>query len=341
MNINIKKRKYYNYIIINGVRYKFINTNPAMYSVLIPYFNLNPIFYNQQTITHQSIHAFTNSSKCMNDTNNKIRETIIGAIINKQIPIKYYIINKWRFLKTQIFKYINKLDEDSFNTAECIHTGGRTHYYDFQIVLYYDNGVTKSFNIELKYNASTIDDAPQFISPMKPSQYMSDSFENYYYDNYLPILSSFTQLTLPTKEEYLKQIHSESPTCMKLYQNMYYNGCSSSRKYTNNEKDIQFYELAKKISKECITNFINSTELNIELLSSYLYNTQKDKIYMLYSDKTFTLQHVDMNHYIIDSVDKNATKSKYTCISKSGKKLNVLLRWKNGNGIAFPAFQIS
>ena len=62
---------------------------------------------------------------------------------------------------------------------------------------------------------------------------------------------------------------------------------------------------------------------------------------MLYSDKTFTLQHVDMNHYIIDSVDKNATKSKYTCISKSGKKLNVLLRWKNGNGIAFPAFQIS
>jgi hypothetical protein len=28
MNINIKKRKYYNYIIINGVRYKFINTTP-------------------------------------------------------------------------------------------------------------------------------------------------------------------------------------------------------------------------------------------------------------------------------------------------------------------------
>jgi hypothetical protein len=128
---------------------------------------------------------------------------------------------------------------------------------------------------------------------------------------------------------------------MELYQTMYYNGCSSSKKYTNNEKDIQFYELAKKISKECITNFINNTELNIELLSSYLYKTQKGKIYMLYSDKTFTLHHVDMNHYIIDSVDKNATKSKYTCISKSGKKLNVLLRWKNGNGIAFPAFQIS
>ena len=27
--------------------------------------------------------------------------------------------------------------------------------------------------------------------------------------------------------------------------------------------------------------------------------------------------------------------------TKSGIKLNILLRWKNGNGIAFPAFQIS
>jgi len=30
----------------------------------------------------------------------------------------------------------------------------------------------------------------------------------------------------------------------------------------------------------------------------------------------------------------------YVATSKSGNKIKILLRWKNGNGIAFPAFQI-
>ena len=62
---------------------------------------------------------------------------------------------------------------------------------------------------------------------------------------------------------------------------------------------------------------------------------------MLYSKKEFILQQVNIDDYTIDKVVKNAYKYRYECISKNGQKHNVLLRWKNGNGIAFPAFQIS
>ena len=62
---------------------------------------------------------------------------------------------------------------------------------------------------------------------------------------------------------------------------------------------------------------------------------------MLYSNKKFIVQKPNMDDYQILSVTKNPTKFRFDCISKSGVKLNVLLRWKNGNGIAFPAFQIS
>ena len=41
--------------------------------------------------------------------------------------------------------------------------------------------------------------------------------------------------------------------------------------------------------------------------------------------------------YIVDQKNKN----RFICETKSGKKMYILLRWKNGNGIAFPAFQIS
>ena len=62
---------------------------------------------------------------------------------------------------------------------------------------------------------------------------------------------------------------------------------------------------------------------------------------MLYYNKAFILQQINIDDYTIDSVVKNANKCRYDCISKTGKKIKILLRWKNGNGIAFPAFQIS
>ena len=128
---------------------------------------------------------------------------------------------------------------------------------------------------------------------------------------------------------------------MKNYQELYYNGCKKSSKFTNKEVDIKFYNLAKELANESIKSFINNTDLNIDLLSNYLHTTQQNKIYMLYYNKAFILQQINIDDYTIDSVVKNANKCRYDCISKTGKKIKILLRWKNGNGIAFPAFQIS
>ena len=128
---------------------------------------------------------------------------------------------------------------------------------------------------------------------------------------------------------------------MKEYTKMYYGGCIKSSKCTNKEEDLNFYNFAKELSNESIKSFINNTELNSELLSNYLHTTQKNKIYMLYSNKAFILQKINIDDYTIDKVVKNANKYRYECISKNGNKMNILLRWKNGNGIAFPAFQIS
>lgn len=308
-------------------------------------FNLQQFIYNKEIIHYKSISAFNLSSRQLNDKNNKSRENIIGAIINDKVPENYYILTKWFYMKQYVFDYLKKLDDKHYVKFDCINKAGRGNRYDFLIRKFYDDGASQEFMIELKFNASSIDDTPQFVSPMKPSQYMSNSsntsYEEYYYDNFLQGLSDMAQLKMPTKEEYLKQIHSNKPKCMKDYQELYYNGCKESSKFTNKEEDIKFYNFAKKVSNESITSFINNTELNGELLSNYLHTTQQNKIYMLYSNKEFILQKINMDDYTIDSVIKNANKFRYECISKTGKKIYILLRWKNGNGIAFPAFQIS
>lgn len=323
--------------------------------ILHKLFNLKHFEYNRENINTKSIDAFRLSSRQLNDKNNKTRENIIGAIINNKVPEDYYIIQKWVSLKHNIDNYLILLEDQDEDTqlkqyirtkTECIHRAGRNHNYDFTIIIHYNSEITKEYNVELKFNAESIDDAPQFVSPMKPSQYLTNSYEEYYYDNYLQKLANKAQLQVPAKETYLKQIHSTKPACMKPFQDTYYRGCKISNMFSNNEKDIEFYHFAKELSNESIKSFIEITGLNTEALTNYLFSTQKNKIYMLYSSKhrnKFILQKCNIDDYVIDSnnVIKNTDKCRYECVSKTGKTIKILLRWKNGNGIAFPAFQVS
>lgn len=303
---------------------------------------MTTLIYNKETITPESIIAFNPSSKGLNDAHNKTRENIVGAIINNKIPETYYEIPEWLALEISIVTYLQELDTSrTYTRAVCSHKGGRKFNFDFSIKIYYEDGTQSDYNIELKFNASTIDETPQFVSPMKPSQYMSDVYEDYYYDNYLTQLALESGLEMPSRETYLKQIHTNNPKCMKPYQDLYYMGCKQSSQYTGDPVHIKFYETAKKLSHESITSFIEKTELNIEALSEYLLTSQNNKIYMLYSGTQFIVQRPNMDDYQLASVTKNPEKNRYDCVSKTGVKMNVLLRWKNGNGIAFPAFQIS
>jgi hypothetical protein len=306
--------------------------------------NLDEIIYNKDKINYKSIIVFDNNNnynniniKKLNDTNNKKRENIIGAIINYKIPNDYYLLSKrWKFIKTNIDNYLKLLNIDNNKEVKLIHKGGRKYNYDFIIK---DNN--KEYNIEFKFNVKNKNEAPQFVSPMNPSKFLSSSYEKYFYENYLSNISKKGKLKMPKLDKYLKEINSNKPKCIKKYQDLYYKGCKNSSKFTNNENDIKFYEYCKKCDNESRINFINNNELKINDLSNYLLESQNNKIYMLYKDGYFYKQEINKNDYILTSYDKLPEKYKYICYSKSGNKINVLLRWKNGNGIAFPSFQIS
>lgn len=303
------------------------------------YKNLKPIDYNKTVIDYYSINIFLNNgSKKDNDKDNKKRENIIGAVINEKIPPEYYKYSfRWKNLRKGIFDYLKLLNKDKgFNKIECLHKGGRRNHYDFVIKV--DD---KNYNIEFKFNASHIQDSPQFISPMKPSKYLTISYEEYYYDNYLGDLAKEFSLALPDRKTYLENIHSTEPKCLELFQKKYYRGCPQSSKYSSENEDILFYQKAKLVSKNSISSFIEKADLDIKKLSEYLKSSQKDKIYMLYRDNQFFIDYHNLDYYEIESFEKVPDKSIFKAKTKTGRYLKILLRWKNGNGIAYPAFQIS
>lgn len=316
--------------------------------------------YEKQTISEVSYDVFTHhaaADRGQNHDNNTMREAIIGAIINNKVPETYYLTEQWRALKSAVDGFLAEcFGSKDYSRVECNHKGGRGNHYDFSVVFTYCDATTgitstRTFNVEFKFNAAKVSDAPQFVSPMKPSQYLSGSYEEYFYDKYMTQIAAATGCVAPDRTEWLKQIHNDAPACVKEIQAKYYAGSAKSSRFTKAAEDIACHNLCKKISKESIGTFIAGHQLNTSKLSEYLIKSQEEKRYMLFqpasaataatAGPTIKLQRVDPADYTIVSCVPNPGKSRYDCVTQSGKKVRVLLRWKNGNGIAFPAFQIS
>jgi len=284
-----------------------------------------------------------NNGRSSNDNNNKIRENIIYCM--PHIDDDYFNDpvhgNEWLKLKTDFDNKI-KLICPVYHSYTIKHKAGRGHNYDYLISFFdVDKQKIAEEKLEFKFNASCIDEAPQFVSPMKPSQYLGNPFEEYYYDNYLVSLLQEFGLPIPERELYLKSIHNNKPKCMEEAQLLYYQGCKQSSKFTDTEQAINFYQKCNESSRECIKNFINVTELDAEKLTQYLITSQDKKNYLLYKNNEFHIQSSNSDDYTIVSYTKNAERSRYEAVTKNGKTIHILLRWKNGNGIAYPAFQIS
>lgn len=292
--------------------------------------------------------------KTKNDKNNKLREQILVSLYNDEIA-KNILNNKkygklWINLHKQLITYINSLfDKIEYNhnsndpKPKLIIKGGRRYNYDFEFKL--DN---KKFNpskqtdddfqivkLEFKFNCDKITDLPQFSSPGKPSVFLSKSYEEFFFDNYFNELYKCKNVSLainkPSKDEYLKTINSTSPKCVSSFKVIY--------KLNNT-----FCNHAKKVAKDSINEFIhnNDVKLDIEKLSQYLLDSQTNKHFILYDkkNKKFIYEEIKEDMLKIKSYSIYNHNS-YEAITESNHRLKIMLRWKNGNGIAFPAFQIS
>lgn len=301
--------------------------------------------YNKTALQLASIAAFDPTAKNKNDAHNKLREAIVGAIVNTQVPAAFYASSgAWRTMRAAVWDYVHAVIGGSTPDAgsvSLVHRGGRKYHYDFAL-LRTTAAETTNYNIELKFNSACVDDTPQFVSPMRPSQYMSESYEEFFYDHYLPQLWTAmpTPAPLPDRATYLGELHKTAPACVAPLQTQYYKGAKGSSKYTGAAEDIAFWRTANALDNESRRKFIERATLDIQKLTDYLQETQQGKIYMLYKDGRFHMEQVNMDNYQLVSCVKNPQKYRFEVTSKTGNYYEILLRWKNGNGVAFPAFQI-
>lgn len=287
---------------------------------------------------------FEASKKKDNDKVNKKREIIVANLIQNTIPEYYFetmttipstTSTKWCFLKEQIRTFLALLCEENgivmsdTTSFECNIKGGRKKNYDFEIII---NNI-HIFKVEWKYGIEKVIQAPQFYSPSKPSNYLPESlpFEEWFYDNYLENIVKHPvseHKERPDKSEYINNINNNKVLCMEYYSELY----KTNREFSNH---------CKKEDKKAIKEYIQLTygQLNIEKLSKDINESQKGKIYMLCKNGKIKMEKVNPDLYQLTKVIAT-TNTDYICKTKTGMRLRVKLRFKNGCGLKFPAFQI-
>ncbi len=294
--------------------------------------SLPSISYNGMTIDYKSINSFDNNHKNENAIMNQTRENIIGAILNKSIPDSYYShSNRWNTLRDRLFGFFKTIYGE-YKSIKLIHKGGRSFTYDFLIKI--DD---KDYPWEFKFGVEKIDDCPQFNSPHKPSKYLSINFEEWYYDNVLPQIAQAGNLKMPDKKEYLAQINSPTPKCMNEFIDLYDDG-KPQKKVSS--IGCEFYKKCIEIDKKAIQEYLKIASLDTQKLSDYFSQSQKDKHYILYKKNKFYYDDKKKYDFTILPQSVYIKGPNFICKTKSGHNLEIKLRWKNGNGIAYPAFQV-
>jgi hypothetical protein len=297
-------------------------------------------------IKQEDIHLFFGpSARGKNDDTNDKREEMLVMISNNRVPQEFIEAEPlWGQISTNLNKCLdNRLKDEKISLAIVNHyeyrrAGGRGKHHDIDLI----GDCKVLLKLEFKYGACEVSETPQFVSPMKPSQYMNISFEEFFYEHYLPKIVEGVGLTVPKKDIYMKQIHSNKPESLLEIQNKYYAGCKNSKsQYTGNAEDIEFYTRCKEVSKCAITKFIeqDGLVLDTDALTKYFLETQ-DKVYILCKDGEFRSQRIATREFVIKTCVTEPANFRFIVTTETGKKLYILLRWKNGNGVAFPAFQI-
>lgn len=290
------------------------------------------------SITEESINIFHFSTKRNENTGgNNMRENIICAIYNNEIPSGFYSHVHWKNFRFQLFNFLKNIFVDKIYSIQATKKAGRKFNYDIELLINY----TFTFKIEFKYNSCSINKLPQFVSVLKPFLYFhNQSYEEYFYSNYFNLLCEKGNCNIPDKETYLKDIQKDIPTTFATLHTRYYKGCKTSSKFTKNIGDIEFYNLCNSLSKESIKNFVEMAELNIAKLTEYLIKSQDAKHYMMFKNGNIYYETLSSQDLQIVSYTRQPSKYRFILTSISNCQYSMLLRWKRGNGISMPGFQI-
>jgi len=280
---------------------------------------------------------FNTSTRDKNDATNKVRESILKIISN---PPKDYLDNTefgemWSIVNKEWNNALKKIAEDSkisYTSTSIKVKGGRNSHYDADIIYYNGSTIVSNKKIEFKNGGSNIGDQPQFLSLPVKFGLFSETYDTFWYNNYLDTyIACDKDITEPKPqiESYLKYV---TRTTYSI--NPFFNQLKDREDTCKKEKN----EVVNKSISDYLIKYGNT--INIQLFKEKVKATQSDKIYLLWCNGKFCIDKISDGE--MSEMSFHSIKNGNVIELKSGNTMyGLLLRWRNHKGILNPAWQIS
>ena len=280
------------------------------------------------------------NSKEDNTYTNDIRENVIHHIF--QIPETYFedstYGSKWKNFKAEVDKFVSELYSEPYSYLKIEKMAGRKYNYDFKFLFHNDaNVIIYEKKIEFKYNCSFINNLPQFTQLNMNHKVNNINYAKYHFrnhmDEYLAVDEKLSTLVKLDETTWMKCITSTDHDIHPFFRTLRDNHVSGTVSYKNK----------CAISKRSIKAFLEThgeSVINRAELIDALKKSQSEKVFMLWDGNKFHLDNFDEESLSIKKFEGIENNNRLV-FSSDKLKYNLLLAWKNDQGILNPAWYIS
>jgi hypothetical protein len=293
-------------------------------------------------VAHHITHFGRASTRGANDATNKIREAVLVTLTNPSCPFFEDPVygQQWTTLKDRFNDVQQTVFQRHGIPPETPYTfeqrGGRRNHSDFCVRI---PSLNKELNEEFKFHSKSLSDLPQFLSLSETCKLLPASYADLFYQEWLDqVLEYYPELQplKPTRQEYLLQVYKNKSSHPFFQQ------------FAQIDKDTTAtrYKAKAQIVKQSIQSFLeqNKDEFQRDLFEQKLKETQTNKEFLLYEDDRFTLDGFKPTELSLDKqkgVNVHRGNTLLVQTEEPGTTFKLLLRWRNGLGVLFPAWQIA
>ena len=244
--------------------------------------------------------------------------------------------NSWQIVNHAWNDALKNIAEETevpiYTTTQINVKGGRQFNYDADVTYYNGTTLVANRKIEFKNGGSNIGDLPQFLSLQAKFGLFAETYDKFWYENYLDkyiTCDSCLTEAKPPLDKYLKSVISTKYTITPFFAQL-----KNRELFFQTEKNI--------VVNTSITEYLTryGSTIDIPLFIEKVKVTQTDKIYLLWHNGKFCsdkLAEAEMSNMAYHSI-KNGNILE---IKSGNTTYGLLLRWRNHKGILNPAWQIS
>jgi hypothetical protein len=246
----------------------------------------------------------------------------------------------------------------------------QNYHYDLLVSITRKKVILYEAKLEYKYGQDSVSKHPQFFTPHSHDQNEKTLFNKNIVKYHVDFFNKINKFIEEFPPDIQIQLKNECPKTLKEYEQIVNNFNSKEiwqsnfqqtiynyRKIQENERDDDFEEHAKynkrgDVAGLCFQNWINQhienylkhktiDDINFDDFRQRILDSQKNKIFLLCKNGTFTHEEIDDKIDIIKEGFKIKGRNLIFRTTNPKYRINMLLRWKNTHGCGKPAYQIS